>query len=152
RMDLLPRHAIGNRPPPTALPATSELLLHLGMADIGLAAAMIDRESTGASLERSVAHLFDLDTLPTEWIGYDGVDVVVLTTGDKTFVERLIADRRRFEALKKWVELGGRLVVGCGEHAPDFLKGGGPLAALLPGKFAELVRLPQTRTLEVYSA
>jgi hypothetical protein len=47
--------------------------------------------------------------------------------------------------------LGGRLVVCCGQNAPKLIVASGPLASLVPGKFEEVVRLPQTRGLENFA-
>ena len=152
RHTLQPGRGNGEIPPCTALPATSELIVHLGGIEIGLAAAMADRDAGDGAFDRYVARVTDLEALPTEWLGYDGVDVVVLTTGDPGLAERLAGDERRFAALRRWIDLGGRLVIGCGQNSPQLLAADRPLAQLLPGKFAELLRLPQTRTLESFAA
>ena len=93
----------------------------------------------------SVVEVDSAGGLPTEWFGYEGVDVLVLTTADLEFWRQMAADERRISAIERWLDLGGRLVVCCGRNAPKVIGEGGPLAKLVPGKFAEVVRLPQTR-------
>lgn len=151
RYELQPGRANDDRPPCTALPATSEVILQIGAASIGLADAVADRDVESNMFDREVATVDDIAALPTEWLGYEGVDVVVLTTGDARFAEALVSDAARFAALRRWVELGGRIVIGCGENANTLLVAGSPLAELVPGRFAELVRLPQTRNVETFA-
>ncbi len=133
------------------LPSTGELVVQLGGSSVGLDEALIDEELDDAAATRGVVTVADVDALPTDWFGYDGVDVLVLTTNDAAFCARLAADERRLAALRKWVELGGRLVVIAGRTAPEWFAEGEPLANLLPGKFVELVRLPQTQAIETFA-
>lgn len=77
--------------------------------------------------------------LPEAWLGWDGVDVVVVTQA------RLDgASEAELEALRRWVRLGGTLVVPGGAQAP--MLADGPLADLLP------MRVSGTRTIQDLSA
>ncbi len=134
-----------------ALPSTGELLLQLGAGSLGLDEVLADQEAVDSSLTSNFVQVTDVDSLPTDWFGYEAVDVLVLTTSDVAFCERLAADARRLEALRRWLELGGRLVVCSGRTATKLLAAGMPLAEFVPGKFTELVRLPQTQTLENFA-
>ncbi|HEY4232201.1 MAG TPA: hypothetical protein VGM76_02130, partial [Lacipirellulaceae bacterium] len=134
-----------------SLTATSELILQIGDSPAGLAEAFPDHDPIEARLGRRVVHVERVDQLPTEWYGYEGVDLLVLTTADVELCRQLAADQPRFAALQRWVELGGRLVLCCGANSPKLLGDSGPLASLAPGKFAELIRLPQTRSLENFA-
>jgi hypothetical protein len=91
--------------------------------------------------------------LPVEWYGYEAVDVLVISADDSQRLSlQLAADKARHAALTRWIELGGRLVVLCGgEYAEEWLAEGGPLASLLPGRLAEVVRLPGTGPLENFA-
>ena len=73
--------------------------------------------------------LNSVSDLPTEWFGYEAVDVLVIAAGDGTLCNELAADETRFAALVRWVELGGRLVILCGGEnaASELLAEGGPL-------------------------
>jgi hypothetical protein len=135
------------------LAATSELIVSLGTAKYGLREAFSDRSATGGRAGRQVIELTDVRALPAQWFGYDGVDVLLLPAGDGQFCRELAADRARMAALERWVELGGRLIVMCdGTNAAAMLGANGPLATLVPGKFAEAGRIPETGVLEHYAA
>jgi len=71
----------------------------------------------------AVAHL-NLEALPPDPLGWDGLDVLVLTDVDTT---ALGSDQR--QALETWVAHGGHLVVGGGAGAARTVAG---LADLLP--------------------
>ncbi|MFL5245432.1 MAG: hypothetical protein ACJ8FY_25325 [Gemmataceae bacterium] len=64
-----------------------------------------------------------VEQLPTRWIGYVGIDLVVLTSGSERLVSELAGDRTgRKEALAEWVRRGGRLLVSVG-HNHQFVNG-----------------------------
>ncbi len=62
---------------------------------------------------QSVAYETQVHRLPGNWRGYDGVDLLILTTSKKDFLDDLLRteNRPRLEALAEWVRRGGRLVV-----------------------------------------
>jgi hypothetical protein len=68
---------------------------------------------------REAAFEVDVDRLPTEWFGYDAVDLMVLTTDNNVFLGNLLKDRTRLRALADWVRRGGRLVVGVAWRNQD---------------------------------
>lgn len=133
------------------LPATGKLLLQLGGGSLGVVEAIAQQESADGSLLHGAVQLPRLAELPSDWFGYEAADIVVLATADQNFCVQLVADQARFEALRKWLELGGRLVVASGRTAPELLAVEKPLAELLPGTFEELVRLPQTQSIESFA-
>ncbi len=135
------------------LGATSELIVSLGTARFGLSEAFFDRAANGSQSGRKVIELADVRELPDQWFGYDGVDVLLLSAGDRDFCRKLAADHPRMVALERWVELGGRLVVMCdGTNAGEMLGADGPLASFVPGKFVETGRIPETGVLEHFAA
>ena len=131
-----------------SLRATSEVVVQIGAAAVGLRDALPDRDSSQGSITRHVLEVDRVDRLPADWYGYEGIDVLVLTTADMEFCQQLGADERRIAAIERWLELGGRLIVCCGRNAPQLIGAGKPLAKFAPGRFEEVVRLPQTRSLE----
>jgi hypothetical protein len=55
--------------------------------------------------------------LPDRWLGYEAVDVVVLTTASDKFVEELLTmSQQRRDALLEWVRRGGKLVLSVGRN------------------------------------
>jgi hypothetical protein len=71
-----------------------------------------------ANLDRlRVAFVDDVGSLPDRWFGYAPVDLMILTTGKREFVNGLLGeDRHRKEALAEWVRRGGHLLVSCGRN------------------------------------
>lgn len=138
------------------LPAVAELLLFMGPWAPELLESYTQRNPTTGRITRKSAVVENAGQLPERWYGYNGVDVVVMTIGDgeklSATVEQLAADETKLQALSRWVELGGRLVIFCsGEHAAAVFGEGGAMASLLPGTLAGAVRLPETGRLEHYA-
>lgn len=132
--------------------ATSELIVSLGTTPFGLRDAFGDRSSGGGQTGRKLIELDSIADLPTEWFGYSAVDAFVIAAGDGKLVKDLAADRPKFAAILRWIELGGRLVIFCGaENASELLGATGPLESLAPGKLAEVVRLPEAGPLERFA-
>jgi hypothetical protein len=130
-----------------ALPATAEMLVSLGQTPFGLKDAFPDREADTGQLARQVIELNQAAELPTDWFGYEAVDVLLVSAGDGNVCRELAADSARYQALSRWVELGGRLVVMCsGPAAQNLFVEGKPLARFAPGKFAEVVHLRPEET------
>jgi hypothetical protein len=79
-------------------------------------------DSANAQLQQSEKSRFayltdDLRRLPNRWYGYQGVDLIVLCTSNREFVNGLINDQNNHkEALAEWVRRGGRLVISCGKN------------------------------------
>ncbi len=149
RVALDPAAAAGDGHILPGLPSTAELLVALGPID--LSAALPNRAPDRGELTLRTVHLAGVADLPTDWFGYEGVDTLVISTGDLELSRELAADPRRLAALDEWVKLGGRLVMLCGRHAPELIAAGQPLSALVPGTFAQTVTLTQTGPLEHFS-
>jgi hypothetical protein len=106
-----------------ALGAGDVLILAVGSRLQGLRSALSDQNKQASQNnavlidESRFAFVDDVRMLPTRWFGYAGIDLLVLTTGSRDFVESLLHDRdHRQEALGEWVRRGGRLVVSCGRN------------------------------------
>jgi hypothetical protein len=97
--------------------------------------------------------------LPDRWYGYEGVDLVVLTTSRPEVIEGLTArddglvstSGARFAALDRWLRLGGRLIWSVGHRGSELLSEGAPLAAWSPGRFVEVSTLRRASVLESYA-
>jgi hypothetical protein len=78
----------------------------------------------GGRIETSA--ITDVMDMPDQWIGYQAVDLVVLTTGTATnkFLNDLFGDnipetnRLRREALLEYVRRGGKLLISVASNAP----------------------------------
>jgi hypothetical protein len=94
-------------------------------------------------------HVEDCANLPTTWLGYDGVDVIFLTTGDAGLRDRISNDQ--YSAMTGWVAKGGRMVICTATHAEAWMGQGGPLELFAPGPLNEIVRQRQTSGLETFA-
>lgn len=131
---------------PVAKPSDSELVVAIGLTD-EQAAGLVGRRSK----ETIVALVEDLDRLPDAWYGYEGVDSVLLATGDSSAYLDLEPDGRKLAALDEWIRLGGKLLLSVGRNAEEVCRPDSPLAQFVPGEFKEMITLRQAASLEAYS-
>lgn len=135
-----------------SIPATNEVLVSLGTRPFGLGEAFGDRPATSDAIGRKLIELDGIRDLPAEWFGYLGIDLLLLPAGDGRLMQELGQDSARMEAIERWVQLGGRVIVFCGARSAEaMLAPKGPLARFAPGKFAEVVRLPDSSPIEHYA-
>jgi hypothetical protein len=125
----------------------AKLVLELGsQLDLGSSIRFSD---DGEPEETAVAYLDDPAQLPDRWDGYDGVDLVVLTTSKPGFYRRLSV--AALEALDRWLHLGGRMVISVGKNGPELLPAGMPLARFAPGRFAKTISIRRLAALENFA-
>lgn len=129
----------------TPLYSTQELIVNLGPS------AGVDPLRAGPHRDGVVVNLDSIDELPSHWLGYDGVDWLVITTS-KPDLFRGLADSRRLDALEQWVRLGGRLVLSVGSGADEVLRADAPLARFVPGALSSVARLPSNAGLETFAS
>ena len=130
------------------LPSTDRLIVTVGPA-AGIPAALAAADSRAAS-RTHVVSLAAAAQLPTRWIGYEGVDWLVLVGSDAEAFRSLTAESARGAALAQWLEQGGRLALFVGSEAAELLTAPSVLATLAPGRFDQMMPLPQTAALENY--
>ncbi|HEV3418394.1 MAG TPA: hypothetical protein VG056_16335, partial [Pirellulales bacterium] len=99
--------------------------------------ASIRFSEEGDPEETAVVYLDDPNQWPDRWFGYDGVDLIVLTTGKSEIYGRLSATT--LDAIDRWLRLGGRMLISVGAHGSELLAAGKPLARFAPGKFIKTV-------------
>lgn len=107
--------------------------------------------------EGLVARLETVNSMPRHWFGYQGADMVLLTTSNADFVKELITDKPRHHALMEWVLRGGKLVISAGQNH-DLLPSVAPevLEAADSRKLARLkvvpggLQLPRLQGIEGY--
>lgn len=95
-----------------------------------------------------VAVLQTAEDLPDQWWGYDGVDALVLTTGDPAWLASWTQPQK--DALVHWVLRGGRLVLSLGAQASTWA-GDPHLGQLVPGPLAEVSYLRERSGLEEFT-
>lgn len=83
-----------------------------------------------------VAYESDVDRLPDRWIGYQGVDLLILGTDKKEFLTGLNNSKERLRALAQWVRRGGRIVVPIAVQNQDAVH------AVLKNEFAWQPAIP----------
>jgi hypothetical protein len=150
---------------PSALPSSHELIVNIG-DDVGLDTLVSEHNAfLGApgSSQGQRLHLARLDApqhvqqLPTQWFGYEGVDVLALTTSQewgeskKPLLSAFSGNDPRWQAMSQWVLQGGRLLIFGGGRSDDLrtvFQGLGPVGKLLPGKPKEDVRLLRAGQIE----
>jgi hypothetical protein len=80
-------------------------------------AQLNEKGSRASSMRAAFVDPQFVGMLPTEWFGYSGVDLLILTTGNRDFVSDLLREKdKRKEALAEWVRRGGRLVISLGRN------------------------------------
>lgn len=132
-------------------PATTRLLVEVGQTYLGASTAVDAAKSTQQWYTQNiVGRVTDLRSLPRHWLGYEGVDTVLLSTSDNDAWATLRADDPRVQALTQWVELGGRVVLFCASSSSEIIGSGGPLAHLAPGAFQDLVTIDDLSELQTY--
>lgn len=133
---------------PAAISSQQSLIVGVG-PDIGLKEmAAMHRRADGQS-RLSIAQLPDAGSLPEAWYGYEGVDWLVLGTSDEAVVTSLNA--AQLTALKRWVELGGRLVILSGRATSAVLASDQPLKELAPARWTgQFTTLRRSAELENY--
>lgn len=136
--------------PLMAMASTEQLLVMLG-PNIGLESALRLQGTSYEVQSTVVASLASVGELPSRWIGYDGVNTLVLATSDPALYRSLAEDSTQIEALDRWVRLGGTLLMSVGAQGAEILAPGAPLARFAPGEFVEMVPLANLAPLEEYA-
>jgi hypothetical protein len=95
----------------------------------------------GASAAFATSRIANGSDLPDRWYGYEGVDVLVLTTSRLGPLEELTGDQ--FVALEDWVRMGGRLVFCVGVRGPEMLAEDSRFQRFAPGRFDRVVQQPR---------
>lgn len=136
--------------PMMALSSNEQLLAMMGPG-IGAETALRLQGLTEGSRSSFIASFSSTSELPTRWIGYDGIDLFMLSTSDASHYRSLATDSAQVDALDQWVRLGGNLLLCVGSQAPEILAAGAPLARFAPGSFVEMVPLANLAPLEEYA-
>ena len=91
--------------------------------------------------ETAVVHLTEPSQWPDRSDGYDGVDYIVMTTGEPKIYSQI--KPAAYDALDRWLHLGGRMLISVGRNGQELLGSGMPLARFAPGRFATVESNPR---------
>jgi hypothetical protein len=141
--------------PMFSLNINAHLYLTLGskMDDLNKAVKRMDQQQQGDEKGgvmglvsdglRNVVFETNADRLPDAWFGYNGVDMIFLTTEKKKFLDELNLRPEKIKALSQWVRRGGRLVIPVAPANQDKIaavldnKSWQPPIPVLPTRIAE---------------
>ncbi len=126
-----------------------DLIVAVGATSFGLEEA-VKLGGMESEYRPATARLEDIEHLPTDWRGYEGVDAVVLSTSRPEINGKLAGCHDQMQALEEWVQMGGRLVLCVGSQAEKMLAAEGPLRRFAPGRLEKMVPLRRTGALESY--
>ena len=129
-----------------AFASTEGLILTLGNS-IGIDDAL--GRSRDAMERINVVSLPDATQLPDEWLGYEGVNTLVVAPSPP-LEDALAAGSRRLAALDRWLVEGGHLIFALGADSADNLSSDSPLARFLPGRLEGMSTLTRTTSLEMF--
>ena len=103
-----------------------------------------------ASEQRTVhVRVTEPGSLPREWLGYGGVNLIVIPTSKQSVAAGMTA--QQWSALKTWVRMGGRVILSAGDESEPVLAPGSAAADLLPGIFDGVRLQRETSNFEGYA-
>jgi hypothetical protein len=132
------------------------LLVAVGNSKLGLEEAAKLRDSAAGDPNRTgehrteIARVGNVEQLPLQWQGYEGVDALVIATSDAEMFRKLAPGDARVKALDDWIQMGGRLVLCIGSQADEALAANSALARFAPGRFDRIVPRRQTAVWEQF--
>src|SRR5262245_36197366 len=126
---------------PSALKTSDYLYLTLGRRLPGL---RIPGHEDKVFRQSEIAAIDKASELPTQWFGYNTVDLVILTTGNAEFTNGLLDDELRRRALFEWVQRGGKLVISVSSNQ-QLLANRPDLKPILPVELSGTLTFPSIR-------
>jgi hypothetical protein len=126
------------------IPTTDQLVASIG--EVGGVYEMKDLLKESVRMQagnppRAVRFRSERD-MPLQWLGYTGLDYVVLATSDEKMLDRL--DPQRASALRTWVRQGGRLAVCAAKNWQIVSKSF--LAPMLPAELTGVEEIEFSKT------
>ncbi len=132
---------------PDALYSSQRLILSVG-PEMGVAAAVQSRPQWLRS-RLAHAHVARLADLPPHWLGFGGLDAIVLATSQLQLDQPL--EQERWQAITRWAELGGSVVLAAASRAAMIASVELPLSRMLPGEFERVILQRQTTGIEQFA-
>ncbi len=132
------------------VPSTTELTLVIGSLSEsqGVTLAQAPGELPENYLPENYLRISNAVDLPEDWLGYDSIRQMQLSTKDNELLTAI--KDRQIRALVQWVNYGGRLLIDSGESAGSFFGESGNLKMFSPGKFQEIKKTRNTGSIELF--
>ncbi|MFP6657345.1 MAG: hypothetical protein VB853_04125 [Pirellulales bacterium] len=130
------------------LPSDTHLVLAIGDSP-SLTGALASREAKRSG-EIVVVQMADVDQLPGQWYGYDGISLAYLSTSRPT-ARKLCLRPSLWRPLRQWIDNGGRFVLSADADDKDLFELNSPLGELTPGRFESSATLPRMNQLEIFA-
>lgn len=111
------------------LPATQPWVVGIGSQGLQLDQGSM-KSARGALPEFTSVTLSQAEDLPTGWQGYEGVDLVAMSSSNAGLNQAISVAQAK--ALRTWLARGGRLVLSLGGQAKNWIDKA-DLASILPG-------------------
>ena len=116
---ILVPHATHEITPPTSIASKDYLVLVLAPSGDKLQRIIDSKQLDDEGIQTHVKYLPNLRSMPTKWIGYDAVDLVIIREVPLTD-KRVLKSQQ--SALLEWVQRGGTLILSGGSNF-QYLKG-----------------------------
>lgn len=136
----------GRQELPEPFDAERELIVTFGPSSG--AAELTERKSAGGQTP-VVQPLSSAAQWPDSWLGWDAVDMVVVTTSDLELIRSV--SPAQVSALREWMERGGRLILSLGKNGRELAGANSPWSAFVPGTFVDVGSLTSLSELETYT-
>jgi hypothetical protein len=143
---------------PMAMELNSHVYLALGRRVTDLPAALRGKEDNqnqnnfqfqDETQRRAAVFEDNINLLPKQWFGYDGVDLIFLSPDDRAFLTKLAGSKEHLQALAHWVRRGGRLVIPVNRQTQELMSNilshgawQPPVPVVLPPQTAEKFAQP----------
>jgi hypothetical protein len=105
------------------------------------------RSARGALPEYTTTQLTHVEQLPSSSFGYEGIDLLVLSSSNRQLNETLSDDQAN--AILGWIAQGGRCLLTLGSNAESWNKQAS-MAKLVPGQFRSVASKCEPAPLESY--
>ena len=92
----------------------------------------------------------ETNQLPSQWFCYQGVQTFVLVANDVEKINQV--QPSQWDALERWVENGGRLILSVSPGAVELVSEGGCLERFLPGKVVGVSEMKSSSQLESFAS
>ncbi len=117
----------------------------IGVSNLGLGAG----DDSGATESVVIDVASQIRQLPDHWLGYEGVDRLVVATSNQELVDAISAEQ--LSAIDQYVSNGGRLVLCTGVNADQLFGKASPWQVFNPGRFLDVITSRSSVGIESYA-